>query len=168
MLNTIGYEGAAVADLISTLQLAGVTCLVDIRDRAQSRKKGFSKTALEAHLEEAGIFYLHVRELGDPPEGREAARAGNYSKFRSIFLQVLDSENAQHALSAVEALLEDQVVCLLCYERDPHHCHRMIVAAELESRSGLKVRHLGVRVCVSPSVQGRRMRDLGQSTPARQ
>lgn len=98
MISTIGYEKADLEHFVGTLQLVGVEVLVDVRDRAQSRRKGFSKTALSERLQQAGIEYIHFRVLGDPKEGREAARSGNMKKFRSIFSQVLASEKAQQAL----------------------------------------------------------------------
>ncbi|MBN2974377.1 DUF488 domain-containing protein [Roseomonas aeriglobus] len=57
MLATIGYERSTLPDFIATLRLAGTTVLVDIRDRAQSRRPGFSKTSLSEALSEAGILY---------------------------------------------------------------------------------------------------------------
>ena len=75
MLATIGYEGARPDDFVGTLQLADIEMVIDIRDRAQSRRPGFSKSALRENLEQNGISYLHLKELGDPKDGRDAAEA---------------------------------------------------------------------------------------------
>ncbi len=145
MLNTIGYEGASPADFIQTLTVAGVELVVDIRDRAQSRRPGFSKTALETSLADAGIGYLRLRELGDPKEGRDAARAGNVELFKRTFFGVLRTPEAQAALEAIVLASESQSICLLCYERDYRNCHRKLVSDRIEKQTGLKTRHLGVR-----------------------
>ncbi len=145
MLSTIGYESAQLSHFIGTLQTAGVEILVDVRDRAQSRRKGFSKTALSDALKAVGIDYLHLRELGDPKAGREAARAGEWKKFRKIYDEVVASMAAQDALDEIELIAEKQHACLLCYERDPSTCHRSIVADIVAGRIGLKPQHLGVR-----------------------
>jgi uncharacterized protein (DUF488 family) len=42
---TIGYEGTALSDFIWTLRDRGVSLLLDIRERPQSRQPGFSKQA---------------------------------------------------------------------------------------------------------------------------
>lgn len=144
-LNTIGYEGANPHDFVATLQAAKVNIVVDIRDRAQSRRKGFSKTALENHLKEAGIGYIHFRSLGDPKEGREAARSGQWDKFQQIFSNVLETNEACAALDAIEELAQIKSICLLCYERDHKTCHRKIVSNILQKRLGTKARHLGVK-----------------------
>jgi uncharacterized protein (DUF488 family) len=166
MLSTIGYEGARPEDFIDTLQFVGVHMVVDIRDRAQSRRPGFSKSALRVSLEAQGIGYIHLRELGDPKEGRDAARSGDLVKFRETYAAVLRTDQAAEALAQIAALARQMSVCLLCYERDHHECHRKIVADRLESAVGSKVRHLGVRSDVSLGKLAGQLRDLGEGAPA--
>lgn len=145
MINTIGYESSDLSDFISSVSEAGVEILVDVRDRAQSRKKGFSKTALSEALNAVGIEYLHLRELGDPKEGRDAARSGQWSKFLKIYSKVLASDVARDAMDLIVNLSNEKSVCLLCYERDHKTCHRKCITDEIENRTGKKARHLGVR-----------------------
>lgn len=144
-LATIGYERADLADFVATLTASNIQVLVDIRDRAQSRRAGFSKNALSEVLSEHNIEYLHLRELGDPKEGREAARSGDYEKFVSIYSQVLKSEEAKNALSEIETLLGMKNICLMCFERDQSTCHRKMVSDHLEKNLKMKATHLGVR-----------------------
>ena len=145
MINTIGYENAELSDFVSTLLDVGVNVLVDVRDRAQSRKKGFSKTALSQALKVEGIEYIHLRELGDPKEGREAARRGQWDKFDKIYKEVLATKKAREAITYIENLSATKSLCLLCYERDYKTCHRKYITDDIESRTGVKARHLGVR-----------------------
>jgi len=83
MIATIGYEKASIEDFISTLLASDIEILIDVRDRAQSRRPGFSKTALAAAVRRVGIDYIHLKALGDPKDGRDAARSGEIEKFRS-------------------------------------------------------------------------------------
>ena len=145
MLYTIGYEGASLEDFVATLQAAGVQTLADIRERAQSRRKGFSKTALIEALASAGIRYVHFRELGDPKEGRDAARSGNWAKFREVFSSVMKTDEAEAALQDIGSRAVRESVCLLCYERDHRTCHRKIVSEALEARLDVRTTHLGVQ-----------------------
>jgi uncharacterized protein (DUF488 family) len=145
MLSTIGYEGASLQNFIQTSLVAEIDTVVDVRDRAQSRRPGFSKTALQAALGAAGISYVHFKELGDPKEGREAARSNNYEKFQAIYSKVLESREAQAALEKITAAAASQNVCLLCYERDVTDCHRKLVSDSITRKTGEKARHLGVR-----------------------
>lgn len=134
---TIGYEGTDIERFVATLRAVRVALLVDIRAVALSRKKGFSKTALRQKLNAEGIAYHHLVQLGDPKTGREAARAGRIDEFRRIYKKHLSSDGAQESLKELAELALAQPVCLLCYERDPEHCHRSIVTAHL-TPMGLK------------------------------
>lgn len=131
-LMTIGYEGSNIDDFISTLEVAGVRVLIDVRAVTVSRKKGFSKNGLAARLEQHGIRYIHAKHLGDPKPGRDAARAGDFVTFRKVFGEHLATEVAQHAVREVAAIARTEMACLMCYERDPSTCHRQIVATQLK------------------------------------
>jgi uncharacterized protein (DUF488 family) len=132
---TIGYEGADASRFLATLKQEGVATLADVRAVALSRKRGFSKSALRDALAGQGIGYEHFITLGTPKEGRQAARAGDAELMRRIYCdEVLATEPAQEALRDLEALAQAQPVCLLCFERDPAHCHRRILAQRLGER----------------------------------
>jgi uncharacterized protein (DUF488 family) len=141
---TIGYEGASVSDLILTLERAGVRHVMDVRQLPQSRRPGFSKNILATSLAEAGIGYSHVKQLGDPKDGRDAARRGNMEEFRAIFSAHLDLPESKAALTHAAETVEQQPTALLCYERDPKTCHRSLVAKRLQDVCSLNVQHLGV------------------------
>ena len=85
VLSTIGYESEPQAAVIQRLKDAGVAIVLDVRAVASSRRAGFSKTLLAASLKEAGIDYLHLRDLGTPKAGRDAARAGRVGEMHEIF-----------------------------------------------------------------------------------
>ncbi len=130
----IGYEATDIRRFVDTLRSVGIECLVDVRAVPHSRKKGFSKKSLAAALEVAGIRYRHLVDLGDPKEGRDAARAGDYVAFRRIYSEHLEAEAGQLALQELSLLARQQVCCMLCFERDPKTCHRSIVAERLVAR----------------------------------
>lgn len=144
-LYTIGYEGSSIDDFVATLLAANVDTLVDVRELPASRRKGFSKNALATALEEAGIDYVHIKGLGDPKEGRDAARAGEYGKFEKIFLKHMQSEIAKSGLELAVSIAQQHTACLMCYERDHKYCHRKYVAESMSTIIDLNATHLGVR-----------------------
>ncbi|TAN54890.1 MAG: DUF488 domain-containing protein, partial [Rhodospirillales bacterium] len=85
-LFTIGYEGSSIEDFMATLLLANIRTLIDVRDLPISRRPGFAKKALAGALEKVGISYVHLKGLGDPKEGREAAKANDLEEFIRIFI----------------------------------------------------------------------------------
>lgn len=127
-LATIGYETDTQNGLIKRLQAAEVELVVDVRAVASSRKAGFSKTLLGNSLNAEGVDYLHLRALGTPKPGREAARAGRVDEMRRIFEAHLEEPEAQLALAQATDLAKRKRIALLCYEDDPNCCHRKIVA----------------------------------------
>lgn len=141
---TIGYEGASMDAFISALREARVVLVLDIRAAPVSRKKGFSKTPLAQHLAATGIGYRHLRGLGTPKQGREAARAGDHETFERIFRHHLEEPEALLDLGEALSLAQAQAVCLLCLEREPEQCHRLIVAKRMSKESGQEIRHLFV------------------------
>ena len=121
---TIGYEGATQNELIAALQGAGVARVIDVRAVPNSRKPGFSKNVLAAGLADAGIDYVHLRALGTPPAGREAARKGHWDVMNRIYAEQLDTPEAGAEAAQMIALAEEKPSALLCFERDPTQCHR--------------------------------------------
>lgn len=142
---TIGYEGAALEDFLKTLSHVDIDVLVDVRDVPASRKKGFSKSSLRDALKEVGIEYIHLKGLGDPKEGRDAARSGDMEKFKKIFSNHLKSEEAKLDMTKAIAIVQDKRACLLCFERMPDSCHRTIVAKKIANVTDQVVRALGVQ-----------------------
>ncbi|MBB4509703.1 MULTISPECIES: DUF488 domain-containing protein [Rhizobium] len=138
---TIGYEGTDIERFVKTLVAVGVQAVADVRAVPLSRKKGFSRNSLREHLENVGIKYLAMQELGDPKEGREAAKAGDYDRFRAVYSAHVDQPESAMAIEKLAAASEEQAVCLLCFERDPKTCHRFIVGERMGAY-GYEMMHL--------------------------
>ena len=128
-LFTIGYEGTTQPEFIAALQAAGVERVIDVRAVPLSRKPGFSKNILAASLREAGIDYVHLRALGTPPDGREAARKGRHELLKRIYADQLELPEAIAAAAEMRDLAQEKPSALLCFERDPAGCHRSLLIA---------------------------------------
>lgn len=133
-LFTIGYEGKTQAELLDELEAARVELVLDVRAVAASRRPGFSKNILAAGLRQRGIDYLHLRPLGTPAEGREAARAGRIAEMRRIYARQLETPEAELALEQALAEAGERRAALLCYEREAPDCHRSMLAEEMRGR----------------------------------
>jgi uncharacterized protein (DUF488 family) len=145
-LFTIGYEQTPSKAVLDELQNAGVKLLVDVRAVTSSRRPGFSKNQLAAGLDERGIAYLHLKALGTPKNGREAARSGKFDVLHRIYAAHLKTAQAREEIDELSSLVRKSgPVCLLCYERDHTHCHRQWIAEIIEDRDGVKVENLAAR-----------------------
>jgi len=138
-LSTIGYEGKTQDEFLDELSAAGVELILDVRAVASSRRPGFSKTALAAALRERGIDYLHLRPLGMPAAGREAARAGRIAEMRAIYGEQLETPEAELALEQALAEAVERHAALLCYEKEAPDCHRSMLADRMVARAAFEV-----------------------------
>ena len=150
-LATIGYESQTQDKVIADLRAAGVEVLIDVRAVASSRRAGFSKSLLAASLAEAGIEYVHLRQLGTPKAGRDAApvfgaavlahlpladERGQCDLDADDRLEHLAEPAAQVELVRATEIAGHRRAALLCYEADAACCHRAIVADRI--RQALK------------------------------
>lgn len=142
-LYTIGYESRQQDDALQRLSDAGVEVLVDVRELAQSRVRGFSKTALASALEGRGIEYRHEPSLGSPRELRHTLHeSGDFVAFTRGYLLHLKRQGA--VVRQIQQLAYGRTCCLLCFEKDHRQCHRQFVAMEIKTvgRNGLEIIHL--------------------------
>jgi uncharacterized protein (DUF488 family) len=137
---TIGYEGATVGEFLAALQAAGVRRVIDVRALPLSRRPGFSKSPLRAALGEAGIDYVHLKALGTPADGRAAARAGRHADMARIYAGQLELPEAMAQSAQMLALAEERPSALLCFEREPAHCHRSLLLDA--AARGVEIVHL--------------------------
>lgn len=128
---TIGYEGTTMDAFLTTLTRAGVEQVIDVRQLPLSRRPGFSKSSLAAALAERGIGYVHLKALGTPKPGRDAAKKGDRATLEAVYAGQLDLPEAQAAAARMRDLIAERPSALLCFEREPHLCHRtLLIAAE--------------------------------------
>jgi uncharacterized protein (DUF488 family) len=142
-LYTIGYTGFSVQDFVSKLSDAGIECLIDTRELPISRKKGFAKTALRQHLEEAGITYHHFRLLGSPRIHRHEVReTGDYAQFFAAVRQHIASPDATQQLQEAILLARSSTSCLMCCCPDWTLCHRSCLVESIAKTHAFDFRHL--------------------------
>lgn len=124
---TIGYEATTTSDFIAALQSASVERVIDIRALPLSRRPGFSKSPLRAALAEVGIDYVHLKALGTPAAGREAARRGRHAELERIYAGQLELPEAIAQGAQMLELASAMPSALLCFEKHPDGCHRSLL-----------------------------------------
>lgn len=134
----LGYEGRDLASFMTSLCDRAVVTVVDVRLNPVSRKRGFSKRALAASLQDHGVAYVHLPALGNPQDNRSgfsATAARQVEVAHERFVEVLGSDEAAHALEMIESLQSAGRVALMCFEHDELQCHRHLVLAALAARA---------------------------------
>jgi uncharacterized protein (DUF488 family) len=137
---TIGYERLRPEMLAAELEAAGVERVIDVRERAQSRKPGMSKTNLAKLLAGHRIVYEHRRELGTPPELRALYRSNKVERAAAGYREHVEG-SARDELDRLAGELDDgPPTALLCLEENPATCHRRVITDALrDRRPGLEV-----------------------------
>jgi uncharacterized protein (DUF488 family) len=154
---TIGVYGFDGERFVDTLDEAGVTLVVDVRQRRGVRGSQYAwanAQRLTRRLSEHHIRYVHHEELAPTTQLRELQYAADdrtgVGKRSRVTLspeyiaryteEILDEEG-------LDELLEDLPVhgraALLCVEAAAAACHRSLIAARLAERHGFEVEHLG-------------------------
>ncbi len=152
---TIGHAGLSAQNFFKLLGDAQVTLLVDIRQHPSGSRTFYTlQRDLPYFLRLHEIRYTHVRELAPSRALRRLYRDRVKAKdpqawdsFARIFNKELTSRKVlSNKIEPVQAFLRgpDEVIALLCTEKNPNRCHRSLVA-NLISRwhTGVRVIHLG-------------------------
>ena len=135
MIFTIGYEGYSIQEFVSRLKSMNVSVLYDVRWLPLSRKEGFSKSSLKKYLENAGIEYQHLKELGTPKELREKLYStGDYETFFSEYASI--AAKHQELIQKIVDSNHTKNVCIMCFEHDPSKCHRSVVSRIIQRTYG--------------------------------
>jgi uncharacterized protein (DUF488 family) len=153
---TIGVYGFGIEEFLERLREAGVTVVLDVRQRRGVRGREYAwanAVRLQEALAGAGIDYRHHRELAPTTEMRRLQyraddRAGVGKRSRERLDPEYVEEYTRRILDAADldglaaSLPERGAAALLCVERDPEACHRSLVAERLAAEHGVRVRHL--------------------------
>jgi uncharacterized protein (DUF488 family) len=153
---TIGVYGFTADTFLASLRDAGVSVLLDVRQRRGVRGSEYAwanAKRLEAAMEDAGIQYEHRPELAPTTELRQLqyaadAREGVGKRSRAELAPEYVEGYLAEILDGVDlAALADDLpaegpAALMCVERDPEACHRSLIAARLAERHGVGVEHL--------------------------
>jgi uncharacterized protein (DUF488 family) len=154
---TIGVYGFDGERFVETLDEAGVTLVVDVRQRRGVRGAQYAwanARRLQQRLADNRIRYVHHEELAPTTELRELqyrADAGEGVGKRSR--ETLSPEYVARYTAEIldraplTPLLDELPVhgrgALLCVETAAAACHRSLIARRLAERHGFEVEHLG-------------------------
>lgn len=127
---TIGYEGTTMEAFLAALKGAGVQQVIDVRALPLSRRPGFSKNTLAATLKDNGIGYVHLKALGTPKPGRDAAKKGDWKTMERVYSGQLELPEAQAQAAQLRDLAGEKPSAVLCFEHDPKMCHRTMLLRE--------------------------------------
>jgi uncharacterized protein (DUF488 family) len=131
---TIGYERLRPETLAAELQAEGVERVIDVRERAQSRKPGMSKGNLTRLFAAQGMRYEHRRALGTPADLRALYRTNKVERAAAGFREYVEHTAADELERLAGELDDGPPTALLCLEEEPERCHRRVLTEALRDR----------------------------------
>jgi uncharacterized protein (DUF488 family) len=140
---TIGHSTHPIDQFIELLRQHGVERLVDIRTIPRSRRNPqFNREALAKSVEDQGIGYVHLKELGGLRHPRrDSINTGwRNAGFRG-YADYMQTAEFEEALRRLLQLCEGKRCAAMCAEAVPWRCHRSLLADALVAR-GIPVEHI--------------------------
>lgn len=128
-ITTIGYEGKDIDQFFQTLISNHITVLIDVRKNAFSRKYGYSKEALSRNLQNIGINYMHIPELGIESSRRKNLSQDGYQDLFKQYSSELDYKD--DLIEKIKVRGREEKIALMCFEKNANHCHRGVIADRL-------------------------------------
>ena len=149
-LYTIGGYGHTEDSFLNALKLNGVDLFVDIRQRRGMRGSTYAflnAKKLEENLKNAGISYLHFKDLAPTNEVRSLQKSADIDansskrergKLSPAFIEaykreILSDKEREDILSRIS---EYRRVCFFCVEKGHDACHRSVLTDWLEPIAG--------------------------------
>jgi uncharacterized protein (DUF488 family) len=138
-LFTIGHSVHPIERFIELLTMHGITALCDVRSSPYSRfTPQFNREALKDELAKNRIVYIYLgSELGPRSSDPTCYKDG---KVQYDLLARTDL--FQKGLNRLRKGINSYRIALMCAEKDPIVCHRMILICRYLYDGGIRIGHI--------------------------
>ena len=138
-LFTIGHSNHRMFDFLRLVRSHGVNALVDVRSHPYSRlHPQFNRKVLAADLRKAKIAYVFLgQELG-----ARRVETACYVDGRADYGSIAELPIFQEGLKRVREGIRQYRITLMCAERDPIDCHRVILVCRHLRKEGITLKHI--------------------------
>ena len=138
-LFTVGHSTHEMEELVRLLLSHGVTAVGDVRSHPFSRRSPqFNRENLVPALKDKGIDYVFLgQELGGRSEDPQ-----HYVDGKVYYRLVADSDRFREGVERVVKGIKRYSIALLCAEKDPLFCHRMILVCRYLRKLGPQIGHI--------------------------
>ncbi len=139
-LFTIGYEGRSLEQFLNSLIHNNIRILCDVRKNAMSMKYGFAKGTLSNACYNVGIKYYHIPSLGvDSAERKDLSTKDDYIKLFTEYRADVILNTVAEQKQILDYISAEKRIALMCFEKDPHMCHRSHLAEAIIALSSSKL-----------------------------
>jgi len=140
---TIGHSTRTIEEFLELLFSFNITILADIRRLPGSRKyPQFDQDALQKSLEENGIEYVYLENLGGRrPAKKDSKNTIWRNKSFQGYADYMETKAFENGVKEVEKLALEKPTSMMCSEAVWWRCHRSLVSDDLKAK-GWEVLHI--------------------------
>ncbi len=138
-LFTIGHSTHSEEIFTGLLNKHGVSAVADVRSSPFSKfNPQYNKENIQKTLKGDGIAYVFLgRELGPRSDDRSC-----YVNGRASYERLAKTDVFKQGIKRLEKGLETHRIALMCAEKDPIACHRMILVCRNIRDMGWNIAHI--------------------------
>ena len=138
-LYTVGHSNHPIDEFVGLLKRHGITVVADVRSAPYSGyAQHFNKEPLAAYLKRHEVEYVFLgKELGARPDDSSCYKNGRV-EFKKLATTFLFNQGLERLWKGVQT----HSVALMCAEKDPTTCHRMILVCRNLRSMGWHIQHI--------------------------
>ncbi len=138
-LFTVGHSTHEAEAFVELLRVHSITAIADVRSSPFSRfNPQFNRETLQATLQRAGIDYVFLGEqLGARRSERDC-----YQDGKARYERIAKTPSFAEGLDRLRSGIQRHRIALLCAEKDPIICHRMILVCKALRDDPFEIRHI--------------------------
>jgi uncharacterized protein (DUF488 family) len=138
-LYTIGYATHTLESFVDILKKHGIKAVADVRTKPYSSYNSiFNRETLTDYLKSHDIDYVF---LGSEC-GARCDDPACYTDGKVDYNLISQSTHFQKGLTRIKKGLEKYSIALMCAEKDPIICHRMILVSNNLFNMGIEINHI--------------------------
>jgi len=140
---TIGHSTKTIEEFLDLLFSFDIKVLADIRRLPGSRKyPQFDQDNLRKSLEENGIEYIYIEELGGRRKVSPDSKNTTWrNKSFQGYADYMETESFENGVKELEKLALEKNTAMMCSEAVWWRCHRSMVSDYLKAK-GWEVLHI--------------------------
>jgi uncharacterized protein (DUF488 family) len=138
-LYTIGHSNHDIDRFIQLLKTHAVTAVGDVRSSPYSKyMPQYNREPLQKVLKENHIAYVFLGdELG--PRSQDPAC---YMDGKVQYARLAETEAFKHGIQRIWMGMKTYCIALMCAEKDPLFCHRMILLSRVLRSEPVEINHI--------------------------
>ncbi|MDZ7666764.1 MAG: DUF488 domain-containing protein [Desulfotignum sp.] len=136
---TIGHSTHTTDAFLRLLQLHAITAVADVRSSPYSRfNPQFNRETLEKDLKAHSIAYVYLGNCLGPRSDDPAC----YVNGRAAYHLISETGLFRQGLDRLKKGMAKHTIALMCSEKDPVSCHRMILVCRHLKDNTLEILHI--------------------------